>query len=546
MAKSLVYFLFSPIQVWILLVISLLYVPMAYFLGIKFRSKQMVSFLGLHGNSVMLSKYDYSTIKPLKHVTIKLLQEMNEQEFDLILTWLSQNPMLTNHREYYVSASSIVFHFSVEFDTEQEKVGKFISNMSTISKCAPKILDDTWNGLSVGGLSAQIAVLEKLMMPSISRNPLQTHSSSAPRGALLYGPPGTGKTLLATFLAQKHKIPLISVAASDLSTGTFGEPEQRLKACFEKASALAPSLLFFDEIDSLCPKREDSSSDSIRLTTLLLSLMDGCGPSIAGSGVFFLAATNSPNLLDPALRRPGRLDREVEISAPNVDGRIEILSSILENYSHEMTVEDITDIAKVCHGFVGADLMLLCKESFIISHSEDPKGHKITRAHLQMALSRVKPSAMREVFVEIPKVNWSDIGGQQLTKQRLIECVEWPLRYPQKFAKFNVKPPKGILLYGPPGCSKTLLAKALACESGLNFLAVKGPELFSKYVGESEKKISDIFRKARAASPSIIFFVITAFIFRLPIVYRMSLMRWQAMDQRTDPRQCHSEYLVSF
>jgi len=467
----------------------------------------MTCFLGLDKEStVSLSKYDYSLIKPLKYISIKLFNELNDDEFDLIMVWLSQNPILLNRSNYYVHS----YEFSIEFDSK-ECVGKYISNVSNISKLGPNLMNTTAKSVAIGGLNRQIFELERLMKSVIQPKSFEPFVSNPHKGALLFGPPGTGKSLLAAYLARKHQLPLISVSASDLNSGSFGEPEQKLKSLFSKAYTLAPSIIFLDEIDSLCPKREDSSSDSIRLTTLLLSLMDSCNLIAAGRSVFFLAATNAPNSIDSALRRPGRLDREIEISAPNISERIEILRLILDSYSHDISEGDIETIAKTCHGYVGADLMLLCKEAFIISHSTASESDKLSQLHLQKALARIKPSAMREVYVEVPKVKWSDIGGQQLTKQRLIECVDWPLRYPQKFAKFNVKPPKGILLYGPPGCSKTLLAKALACESGLNFLAVKGPELFSKYVGESEKKISEIFRKARAASPSIIFFVMLAY-----------------------------------
>jgi SpoVK/Ycf46/Vps4 family AAA+-type ATPase len=239
--------------------------------------------------------------------------------------------------------------------------------------------------------------------------------------------------------------------------------------------------------------------------------MDGCFDEKSSSKIFFIGATNIPSSLDPAMRRPGRFDREIEISPPSIKDRYNILTNILANYPNCLTTEDVISVSEISHGYVGSDLNLLCKESYLNSIKENAglsESPKINFNNIREALSKIRPSAMREVFVEVPKVKWADIGGQKNTKQKLIECVEWPIKFPDRFERLGIKPPKGILLFGPPGCSKTLLAKALASESGLNFLAVKGPEIFSKFIGESEKKIREIFKKARQASPSIIFFVI--------------------------------------
>lgn len=265
------------------------------------------------------------------------------------------------------------------------------------------------------------------------------------------------------------------------------------------------------------------------MVATLLTLMDGVeevkevpegSEPIPTPRVMVIAATNRPNSLDPALRRPGRFDREVEIGIPSATDRKDILEKILSRIPHEVSPQDLEDLAGRCHGYVGADLEAVCKEAGLKTITRVLKGKtdgtismggledlKVTFADLNAALLEVKPSAMREVLIEVPKVYWSDIGGQEEIKQKLKEAVEWPLKYPGSFTRMGIRPPKGVLLYGPPGCSKTLMAKALATEAGLNFIAVKGPELFSKWVGESERAVREVFRKARAASPSIVFLV---------------------------------------
>lgn len=260
------------------------------------------------------------------------------------------------------------------------------------------------------------------------------------------------------------------------------------------------------------PKREGGSEVDRRVVATMLTLMDG----IRTDGhVVVIGATNRPNSLDSALRRGGRFEREIEIGIPNNSQRKDILTKILAKMTAcssdklELSEEELNEIANTTHGYVGADLSLLIKEAYMISLRD--KSLVLNMEHIKIAMKSVRPSAMREIQIEVPNIKWSDIGGQALTKQKLKESVEWPLKYPEVFKRMNITPPKGVLLYGPPGCSKTLLAKALATEAGLNFLAVKGPELYNKYVGESEKAIRSLFSKARSASPSIIFFVISHF-----------------------------------
>jgi len=298
----------------------------------------------------------------------------------------------------------------------------------------------------------------------------------------------------------------------------YGESEERLREIFQQAEENAPSIIFIDEIDAIAPKREEVTGEvEKRVVSQLLALMDGLK---ARGRVVVIGATNRPNALDPALRRPGRFDREIEIGVPNEQGRLEIL----QIHTRGMPLADDVDlkrIASVTHGFVGADLEALCKEAAMralrrilpeIDFEKDTVPAEIlnkitvTMEDFMDALRDVEPSAMREVLLEIPEVRWDDIGGLKDVKLELQEAVEWPLKYPELFKHMDAKPPKGILLYGPPGTGKTLLAKAVANESEANFISVKGPELLSKWVGESERAVREIFRKARQAAPSIIFF----------------------------------------
>ncbi|KAJ3226124.1 spermatogenesis associated protein 5 [Chytriomyces hyalinus] len=388
---------------------------------------------------------------------------------------------------------------------------------------------------SVGGLQSQIATIRKLVeVPLKDPQRFIKYGIKPPRGVLLYGPPGTGKTLIARAIACETGAHVIVINGPEIISKFYGETEERLRAIFREAEENAPAIIFIDEIDSLCPKRDDSATDlEKRIVTTLLTLMDGSdltGKQLA-NGVMVMAATNRPNHLDDALRRPGRFDREVEIGdysfrtsqscrlilyafksgIPNAADRLQILQMLLRNTPHSLSLENIAEISGAAHGFVGADLAAVCKEAGMrtirrVVEMTESENVSISLEDMKNALGVVKPSSMREVLLEVPNVRWTDIGGQEDIKQRIKEAVEWPLKHPEAFARFKIRPPKGILMYGPPGCSKTLMAKALATEAGLNFLAVKGPELFSKWVGESEKAVRDIFKKARAASPSVIFF----------------------------------------
>lgn len=365
---------------------------------------------------------------------------------------------------------------------------------------------------SIGGLSKQIALLKsKIELPLHRPSLFQRFSMAPDRGFLLHGPPGTGKTMLLRAVAQETNAHVLTINGPSIVSKYLGETESALRSIFAEARKYQPSIIFIDEIDALVPKRDsdDSGEAESRVVSTLLTLMDGMG---VGGKVVVIGATNRPNSIDPALRRPGRFGQELEIGIPDVEGRLDILKLQLNNMPHSLSEQDIQDLAAKTHGYVGADITALCRDSVMsaiqrgLAAGTPETEMEVSLQDTQRALLDIRPSAMREIFLETPKVYWTDIGGQEEVKQKLKETIEWPLSHPESFKKLGVHPPKGILLYGPPGCSKTLTAKALATEAGLNFLAVKGPELFNKFVGESERAVREIFSKARAAAPSIIFF----------------------------------------
>ncbi len=324
--------------------------------------------------------------------------------------------------------------------------------------------------------------------------------------------------MLAKAVANESNAYFISIGGPEIMSKYYGESEARLREIFKEAKEKAPSIIFIDEIDSIAPKREEVTGEvERRVVSQLLSLMDGLE---ARGKVIVIAATNRPNALDPALRRPGRFDREIEIKVPDKKGRLEILQIHTRNMPLAPDV-DLEKLASLTHGFVGADLEYLCKEAAMkalrrvlpeLKLDEDRIDYEtlnklqVTMSDFERALKDVQPSALREVFLETPNVRWTDIGGLENVKKELQEAIEWPLKFPEVYKKVGYKMPKGILLYGPPGTGKTLLAKAVATESEVNFISVRGPELLSKWVGESERGIREVFRKARQAAPCIIFF----------------------------------------
>ncbi len=372
----------------------------------------------------------------------------------------------------------------------------------------------------IGGLDEAIdRVREMIELPLKHPELFDRLGIDPPKGVLLFGPPGTGKTLLARAVANESDATFISINGPEIMSKFYGESEKRLRELFDKASERSPSIIFIDEIDSIAPKREEVQGEvERRVVAQLLALMDGLQ---ARGRVIVIAATNRQDALDPALRRPGRFDREIEIPVPTRAGRKEVL--LIHTRGMPLTKDvDLDTLADSTHGMVGADLAAIAREAAMntlrrilprINLDEDQplpadviESLEVTAEDFEESLRRAEPSALREVYLEIPKVSWDDVGGLQEVEAELREAVEWPLKYPAKFEKVGVQPPKGILLVGPPGGGKTLLAKAVATESEANFIAIRGPEIFSKWVGESEKGIRKIFRKARQVAPSIIFF----------------------------------------
>jgi transitional endoplasmic reticulum ATPase len=372
---------------------------------------------------------------------------------------------------------------------------------------------------NIGGLKRQLyRIREMIELPLLYPEVFEKLGIEAPKGVLLHGPPGCGKTLIARAIAKESQAQFYTINGPEIIHKFYGESEGHLRKIFEQAAQKGPSIIFIDEIDAIAPQRERVVGDvEKRVVAQLLALMDGLNRR---QNVIVIAATNLPHALDPALRRPGRFDREISIPIPDKYGRLEIMK--IHSRSMPLTKDvDITQLAAITHGFVGADLEALCREAAMnclrrTATSIDFTQARISHSQLAMlevcmedflsALREIEPSAIREVFVEIPEVRWQDIGGHEDIKLRLKEAIEWPLRYPQVFERVGLQPPKGVLLGGPSGCGKTLLAKALAHESEINFISVKGPELLSKYVGESERGVRDVFRKARQAAPCIIFF----------------------------------------
>jgi len=386
-----------------------------------------------------------------------------------------------------------------------------------VKEIAERIPRVTWE--DIGDLEEAKARLREIVELPMRHPELFRHLGiEPPKGVLLYGPPGVGKTLLAKALANEVGAYFIAINGPEIMSKFYGESEQRLREIFDEARKNAPAIIFIDEIDAIAPKREEVVGEvEKRVVAQLLTLMDG----LAERGrVIVIGATNRPDAVDPALRRPGRFDREIEIPPPDKKARREILAVHTRSVPLDESV-NLDRIAEMTHGYTGADLAALVKEAamnalrrFLSNKNIDLskpipsdllKSLKVSMEDFVQAMNMIHPSLMREVFVEVPEVRWSDIGGLDDVKQQLREAVEWPLKYQDVFERMGIRPPRGILLYGPPGVGKTLLAKAAATESGANFIAINGPEILSKWVGESERAIREIFRKARMVAPAIIF-----------------------------------------
>ena len=395
----------------------------------------------------------------------------------------------------------------------EETIFKLGAMTKAVDSSVPRVTYD-----ELGGLKREVLKIREMVeLPMRHPELFEKIGVEAPKGVLLYGPPGTGKTLLAKAVAGETNAHFISLSGPEIMGKHYGESEERIREIFTQAEENAPSIIFIDEIDSIAPKRDEVSGEvEKRIVSQLLTLMDGMK---SRGKVVVIAATNRPDSIDPALRRPGRFDREIEIGIPDDEGRFDILSI----HTRGMPIEDKVDlkqISKITHGFVGADLEVLAKEAAMRSlrrilpeidldeekiSSEIIQKIQITSDDFRDALKEVRPSALREVQVQIPNISWDDVGGLDQLKDELREAVEWPIKYKEAYDYVDVETPKGILLHGPPGTGKTLIAKALAKMTESNFISIKGPELLSKWVGESEKGIREIFRKARQAAPCIVF-----------------------------------------
>ena len=395
----------------------------------------------------------------------------------------------------------------------EQTIFKIGSMTKAVDTSVPRITYD-----ELGGLKNEVQkIREMIELPMRHPELFEKIGVEAPKGVLLYGPPGTGKTLLAKAVAGETNAHFISLSGPEIMGKHYGESEERIREIFTQAEENSPSIIFIDEIDSIAPKRDEVSGEvEKRIVSQLLTLMDGMK---SRGKVVVIAATNRPDSIDPALRRPGRFDREIEIGIPDDEGRHEILSIHTRGMPIDENVK-LKKISKITHGFVGADLEVLSKEAAMRSlrriipeidldeekiSADVLQKIKITDDDFKEALKEVRPSALREVQVQVPNVSWDDVGGLDQLKEELREAIEWPIKHKEAFDYVNVETPKGVLLYGPPGTGKTLIAKALAKMTESNFINIKGPELLSKWVGESEKGVREIFRKARQAAPCIIF-----------------------------------------
>ncbi len=494
------------------------------------RGKQIIQIDGVTRDNAGVAIDDKVSVRKIDHhfagsITLRPLTTMalleKERDARYIGSLLEGMPVMTGDRVRLVLFGTRVVDFRV---TDTTPDGTVIVSSSTAvnvekvqgAKRAAKISYE-----DIGGLGTQIQrIREMIELPLRFPQVFDRLGVQPPKGVLLYGPPGTGKTVIARAVANETDVYFTHISGPEIIGKFYGESEERLRNVFEEAQSHAPSIIFIDEIDAIAPKREEMGGEKQverRVVAQLLALLDGLE---SRGQIVVIGATNIPNTLDPALRRPGRFDREIAIPIPDKKGRYEIL----QIHSRGMPLAadvDLHRLADITHGFVGADLEALTKEAAmaslreILPHidmemAEIPYDRLLSMdvrmEHFIEALKEIEPSAIREVFVEVPDVTWDDVGGLEEIKDELRDAVQWPLQHPDVFEKYDMTPTKGILLHGPSGTGKTLLAKALARESGVNFISVKGPELMSKYVGESERAIRDVFRTAKQASPSILYF----------------------------------------
>ncbi len=463
--------------------------------------------------SVETANAEQIILSPTEKVTAEGLQEyMIYNYLNHVFTTgdsISLNTQMGSRVQFVVTSTKP----SKPVIVTEKTIFKLGAMTKAVDASVPRITYD-----ELGGLKSEVLKIREMVeLPMRHPELFEKIGVEAPKGVLLYGPPGTGKTLLAKAVAGETNAHFISLSGPEIMGKYYGESEGKLREIFTQAEENAPSIIFIDEIDSIAPKRDEVSGEvEKRIVSQLLTLMDGMK---SRGKVVVIAATNRPDSIDPALRRPGRFDREIEFGIPDDKERFEILSIHTRGMPIDEKV-DLKQISKITHGFVGADLEVLSKEAAMRSlrrilpeidldeekvSSEILQKIQITSEDFRDALKEVKPSALREVQVQIPNVSWDDVGGLDQLKEELREAVEWPIKYKEAFDYVNVETPKGILLHGPPGTGKTLIAKALATMTESNFISIKGPELLSKWVGESEKGVREIFRKARQVAPCIIF-----------------------------------------
>jgi len=463
--------------------------------------------------SVEATNAEQITLSPTEKITTDGLQEyMIYNYLNHVFTngdSISLNTQVGNKIQFIITNTKP----SKPVIVTENTIFKLGSLTKAIDSSVPRITYD-----ELGGLKNEVQKIREMVeLPMRHPELFDKIGVEAPKGVLLYGPPGTGKTLLAKAVAGETNAHFISLSGPEIMGKHYGESEERIREIFTQAEENSPSIIFIDEIDSIAPKRDEVSGElEKRIVSQLLTLMDGMK---SRGKVVVIAATNRPDSIDPALRRPGRFDREVEIGIPDDEGRFDILSIHTRGMPIDKKV-NLKQISKTTHGFVGADLEVLSKEAAMRSlrrilpeidldedkiSSEILQKIEITSDDFREALKEVRPSALREVQVQIPDVSWDDVGGLDELKDELREAVEWPIKHKDAYDYVNVETPKGVLLHGPPGTGKTLIAKALAKMTESNFISIKGPELLSKWVGESEKGVREIFRKARQAAPCIIF-----------------------------------------
>jgi len=462
--------------------------------------------------AVNASKVSFAPTEPLKIMGGE--QYLKQRLMGRVLTRGDTLPINIMGRVFDLVVTAIVPAKTAVFITQDTEI--HIADKPQAEKAAkiPRVSYE-----DIGGLDGEIArVREMIELPLRHPEIFDKLGIEAPKGVLLHGPPGTGKTLLAKAVASETFAHFISISGPEIMSKYYGESEENLREIFTEAEENAPSIIFIDEIDSIAPKRDEVQGElERRVVAQLLATMDGLE---ARGKVVVIGATNRANALDPALRRPGRFDREIEIGIPNRDAR----RAVLQIHTRGMPLAkdvDLDRIADLTHGYVGADLAALCKEAAMnalrkllpqIDLDQDfvpaelLNSIRIEPDDFEQAFREMVPSVMREVMLETPDVSWEDIGGLDDAKQQLVEVVEWPLKFPGLYKHMDASPPKGILLYGPSGTGKTLLAKAVAHEAQANFISVKGPEFLSKWVGESERAVRETFRKARQAAPCIVFF----------------------------------------